>query len=450
MRKLSLLALAGVLYALLVAASSQSELFFDSVQYHAYARNLIETQTYGEEPGVPDMNREPGYGVFLAILAVMFKALGVIANADGLKAPQALFWVKFTQGALMFATAAAAALAAPWPKRLRTALFALFVFSPTVFGTAREIYSEALALPLSFVFVYFAANALKKPSAQYLAGASLAWALAILTKSYLQYTSIFFIAGAAYLLARRRQKALASLLLVTGVVSALANGCWSYRNKVVLGEGVASTRLAIALAGKVARIDQMKLPEELPAALAAAVGSNFCDGLFGAPSCSKFDFRECDRIGPATWARYRRDFPPDSVAEKKLKSDMVALYFEKPVHQLLGSFLEVMRISFFEAVMDTGSLPPPLKTPARAWHAVGSALMWACIALGLLHLRRTWTKTEPHIRAFYVLAALLIGYHYLVMSQITNVVRYVFPVLPFLYVFAATGIARVKHESQSR
>jgi hypothetical protein len=255
------------------------------------------------------------------------------------------------------------------------------------------------------------------------------------------YLSPVFLLTGLCLIFKRPKPKVATLLLFTGVISLFMNSAWTYRNRVTLGENAATSRFSIALAGKVARIDQMKFPEELPVALAASMGSNFCDEHFGPPSCERFDYRGCDKVGIRVLGEYSDQFGSKVLVENNIVRDMRRLFFRRPGIQLLGSFLEILRMGFFEAVLDKGTLPALMVPWARAWHAIGSALIWFLILLGLKELYFKYSSVDTSHRGLFWLFGGVIVYHFSTMSQVTNVVRYIFPVIPFLYLFASVGLA---------
>ena len=110
------------------------------------------------------------------------------------------------------------------------------------------------------------------------------------------------------------------------------------------------------------------------------------------------------------------------------------------LHQLLGNGLELLRMFFFEAVLDSTTFPKPMQGFLRAWHILGSGLFWIFILASWTHF---WLQKDSSgaERSIFLLCAGFIAYHAATMSQITNVVRYVFPILPFLYYFVADGIS---------
>ena len=95
---------------------------------------------------------------------------------------------------------------------------------------------------------------------------------------------------------------------------------------------------------------------------------------------------------------------------------------------------------FFEAVLDPTTFPKPMQGFLRAWHILGSGLFWIFI---LASWTQFWLQKDSSgaERSIFLLCAGFIAYHAATMSQITNVVRYVFPILPFLYYFVADGIS---------
>jgi hypothetical protein len=438
MRRVALFLLFGLFYAYAATALGHtSEVFFDSRQYFDYARNLLETGVYGLDPGHADMSREPAYGVYLAALFSAVKAAGLTPSLSALLEPARIFWVKALQALTLFVFAGLCAFRGNLPRRVRWPLFLLLVFSPTVLGANRELFSEALAISLSALLHFFLTRSLGGQSRWNVAGVFLAAALLVLTKAYLYYLFIPSLLLAAAWAARRRFNPVFFSCLALGLGLFTGQQAWNARNAARFGEKTDNTRLSIALAGKVARIDRVNWHTEALVAIAGGLGTNFCDAHFGAARCSLFDYRGCDEIGNQINYGLRIKLGGQYLADREVKREMIKLYFHRPFTQLLGSSLELIRMFFFEAILDAGTLPTFLQLPARAWHIVGSLLLWALIAVSVASYARG--RDKEHFTLALACGGILV-YHAASMAQITNVVRYVFPVLPFLYFFAADGI----------
>lgn len=437
----------GLAYAYWATSLGQvSSAYFDSLQYLGYGRSLLESGVYGSVLGVPDMNREPGYGFYLAALISLASWVSGIQDFSQLEVPANVFWLKLFQAMVLFLTAGLCAFKGSLPSRLRWPFFLLVLLSPTCIGAMREIYSEALAIPLSLLLLLLASRALSSGSPIAMAGAGAIFGLAVLTKSYLYYASFAFFLLFLFLTGRRligrgAPGPIAALALCLGLGGFVAQQAWNARNHLVFGDQASEARLSIALAGKVARLHAADWKRDLPVALAASLGTNFCDRYYGSERCSRFDYRGCDVVGPEYLQRYQDQYKLNTLADRQLKRDMLLLYFERPGTQLFGTALELLRMFFFEAVPDSGTFPRFLQPMLRAWHILGSMGFWVLILISWArHWRERHSDPAPH-RQLSLLCLCLIAYHAATMAQVTNVVRYVFPVLPFLYYFTADGIS---------
>lgn len=438
----ALFLLLGVTYAFAVTSLGKSAgVFFDSQQYVSYGRNWLATGVYGDTPGVPDMNREPGYGTFLAGVFFLVKQTGLVGDLAAIAEPGNIFWARLAQAFLLFSCAGFCAFGGGLPARLRRPFFLLAILSPTLVGAAREIYSEALAIPLSFLLLGCVSRALARGSKGAGAGVAIAQALLVLTKSYLYPLSLALLPFTAVAAWRRQYRFawLVALPLALGGIT--AQKAWDARNRALFGDGGNEARKSIAIAGKIARIDHASWRQDLPVALAASVGTNFCDARFGAERCQFFDYRGCDVIGNEILNDYRARYGNGRETDRKIQGDMIALALRRPFSQITGSLLELFRMALFEAVQDATSLPKALQNAARAWHVVGSFGGWVLILVSCATFWRRRRGWEPGEAPLFAFCAILVLYHAVTMSQITNVVRYVFPILPFLYYFVADGIS---------
>lgn len=455
-KAIPLFLLAGLAYAWLVTSLGEvSAAYFDSLQYLQYGRNLLEQGIYGFQSGEPDMNREPGYGVFLAGLLWLVKSLGLVRDLAAAAEPANVIWLKTIQAYVLFLSAAACAFLGAFPARVRKPFFLVVILSPTCIGAVREIYSEALAIPLSLLLLCFVSRALSSGGVLFPALAGALFGAMVLTKSYFHFASYVFLLAFIFFRGRQiyewaaRRVALRPLLrfpvplllfcLFLG--GFLSQQAWSLRNARLFGANASEARLSIALAGKVARLDRARWGKDLGPAIAASLGTNFCDKLYNPERCSLFDYRGCDVIGNEVRLDYENRLPTKTEADSSLKRDMVKLWFARPFTQLFGSGLELLRMFFFEAVLDAGTLPSLLQVPARAWHIVGSLAFWCLILVSFTRHRRHWGRLPQVERQLALFCLALLAYHAAMMAQITNVVRYVFPILPFLYYFTADGIA---------
>lgn len=443
----------AVAIAYAVAASSLGQIsgaYFDSEQYIHYGWNLLESGQYGATIGRPDMNREPAYAAYLAGLLWTLKLFGANLSVQSLLKPDHLFFVKGLQALTLFLCAGFTAFRAQLPVRLQWPFFLLAILSPSCISIVREIYSEALAVPLALLLLGCVSLSFKTKTRIPSFAAGLFFGLMVLTKSYLYFASFLFLSIAAIsLLPRLRIPRTAVLLfLCMGLSGFAAQKAWDFRNLRVFGENASEARLSIALAGKVARLHEAEWPKDLAPALAASLGTNFCDGIFGPDRCSRFDYRGCDVIGLQNLLKYKEQYVTNRAADSALKKDMFSLWMRRPATQLFGSGLELLRMFFFEAVMDSGTFPDVLRLPARIWHLAGSLIFWAFILTSFTRHRRHWSLMDLQERSLALGCALVIAYHAFSMAQITNVVRYVFPILPLLYYFVADGIAVLLERNQ--
>jgi hypothetical protein len=441
MRKTALFLLLGLVYAYaVISLGHASAVYYDARQYFDYAKNLLETGTYGLVPGQPDIHREPGYGVYLAALLAAVKGAGFAPSLEAISSPEKIFWVKLLQAYVLFLSAALCAFHGALPERVRRPFFFLVVLSPTFVGAMREIYSEALAIPLSLLFLFFFSRAIALPGWGNRFGTALAWAAQVLAKSVLYYSCYAFLLLAAALAFRRRTLPLLLAFVFAATGGLAAQRAWKLRT-ASLGANADEARLSIALAGKIARLDEVSWEGNVIPALAASLGTNFCDRHFGADRCAHFDYRACDEVGPRYLREYTRRLGSAHLADEAIKHDMFTLWFHRPLTQLAGSGLELLRMTFFESVIDAGSLPGFLQAPARAWHIVGSLALWALILLSWVRLARTGIRLDTPEGGIVLVCGAILFYHAVSMAQITNVARYVFAVLPFAYYFAADGAA---------
>ncbi len=443
-RKIVIFLLFGLAYAFsVIAIGRTSEVYYDSKQYFDYACNLLQSGVYGLIPGTPDMGREPGYGIYLSGLFSLIRGIGFAPDLASIARPENIFWVKMLQAFVLFCCAGITAFLGALPKRIRWAFFLILIFSPSTISAMRELYSEALAIPLAVLWIYFVSKALQGNCPLPFLGVGIIQALLVLTKSYLYYASFLFLLIALAFALRRKWRPIFYVSLAIATGGFVAQKGWNYRNSTMLGQNAHEPRLSLMLAGKIARIDTVNLGEDLSVALAASIGTNFCDRHFGMDRCKNFDYRGSDQKGYETLVRYWERKESGAMVDQMLRRDMLRLYFQKPFTQIFGSGLEILRMFFFESVLDTGTLPRPLQPLGRAWHVAGSLLLWLLILVSWCHFFNAWATFAEAERGLILLCSSLPLFHVITMAQITNVVRYIFPVLPFFYFFAAFGLAQL-------
>ena len=438
-----------VLYVFLVLSLGEIRLWQDSLEYFSYATSLLQTGVYGILPGVPDMNREPGYSVFFAGVIWILKFFHLIQNYEEASQPVALRFVVIFQAALLFLSAYLAAFRAGLQGRVRPILFGLLLLSPSILSCQRDLYSEAVSVPLSLFLLFFFARASDSSRGRInvLAG-GICWAAIVMTKAYFQYMTFFFLilAVAGFYRSRTSQKcrllqniAIAFSFLFLG--GFIAQSQWAHRNHVLFGKDTAVMRQGNALAGRVVRLEQADLFHHLDIAVAASLGTNFCDRHYGVQACIPFNYLGCDAAGLVTWRDYVSRYPSKSEASKALTHDMVKRYLQHPVLQAAGTALELLRMGLFEGANSFTALPEFLQKLSGPWHFFGSLIFLYFIFFAMKKfLNEKWAQKTDDEKALYLFAMTLILYHVLLMSQLTNVARYIYPVLPFIYLWVAAGI----------
>lgn len=431
-----------VLYAILTCLLGSPNLSNDSGQYFNYANFLLTTRVYGQKEGIPDADREPGYGAFLALARAPVE-IGAKVIGVNISTPFLLKWFVFWQAFLGFAMAALAAFCTSLPRSVGRIFFAILVLSPTVWGTHSVIYSETLAISLLLFFLWALDRAVcdAAPKSAILAGA--AWGMLALTKGYFELASTisFALASVCFVLGRptRMSRCHSALILLGTLVAITMQSAWSFRNRFTLGPNMATPRIAYALAGKVLRAETFVVPRELPIALSAAIGTNLCNRLYSETACLKYEIRGSDQLGIAAWAKYKARMPTPAEAQKALVHDMIIRYFDHPGLQIFATLLEVVRMSFFEAPQSIQSGVGALDMLPRVWHFAGSILAWVVAWAGFFAIRRQNMHSKLACSHLWIFCGVLVLYHYVVMSQTTNLVRYIYPVLPAIYLYCAFG-----------
>jgi hypothetical protein len=327
-----------MVYFAISLSLARPDLSNDSRAYFSYARNLVDTGVYGDAPGLPDMAREPGYGAFLAVLLFAFDHVQSFTGWIGTSTESALMWVVFWQILLSVLAFALMAFKSGLPARYRWPIFLVSLLSPTLWGASTVIYSETLVISLMAIFMFFAFRAFtgKTRFWRNAIGAGGAWGAIVLTKGYLEYTiPVALLAGLilAGLKWRRGSEEesrarLRKWLLAVALVSSLFAGGWSVRNRAVLGDQRSSRRMLNAIAGKVLRVQKFNMPKELTTALAAAVGTNFCNDIYGKSACFLYTIDGADSIGFPLSDRYYRIFSAPALAQSAMVKDMAQEYLK--------------------------------------------------------------------------------------------------------------------------
>jgi hypothetical protein len=353
---------------------------------------------------------------------------------------------------MLFVGAYVAAFRSALPQRIQKIFFTLLLISPTLIACQREIFSEALAVPLSLFLIYFFSMAIDrnnsyKKSNGAMVACGICWACMILTKSYLYYLSFCFLILAIMTLFSKKSlpvmKNARKALVVMALSAVIAQNAWDYRNFVQLKGDVGIMRKAIAIIGKVDRLDRADLFNHLGVALAASVGTNFCNRRYSEIQCQPFNYHGCDMIGISVWNEYVAKYPNTKAAMDAVTHDMIKLYFKKPLVQITGTLLEIIRMLFFEATEAFDRVPLILKPLVPLWHALGSLIFLFFVVIGIsLYFKKSksWILENPAQWTLYLFTLIFIFYHFAVMSEFTNVARYIFPILPFIYLWVTQGI----------
>ncbi len=428
-----------------VLALGLPDLSNDSGAYLKYARTRIDSGIHGHEiQNGPDMHRELGYPFFIASVLRPFE--WIVGREDVF----ALKWITFCQG-LFFLTALACLVFLPGSSQRYRRVFAAVLFlSPTLWGAHTVIYSESLAATL-VIFAFVAA--FRSVETQSL-GACLAFGLLIGLQGLVRYSQVYwvffcgFVGGFASIYFRvRGQSALASKLFLSGILAILCVASWNLRNRLVLGPEAYSIREPIVLAGKILRVESIDLFNHLPQALVCAVGTNLCQRIYGEAASFPFEIRESDRLGIKAWKDHVESYTGSATARfRDFRKQYFRRYLDHPFLQFVGSLVEMVRIGFCESVPPFGTRGLSFTFFPRIWHFAGSLLVWALFWSGL----STLSRAERSVRLVMVLSLAWITYHFALMSQVTNLVRYVIPLLPCIYAVGALFVLRLANTATDR
>lgn len=444
----SYLLVAGIFYGLVCAMLGNPILADDSWQYYLYAKNLFETGIYGEATGIPDMKREPGYGWFLFFFYSASKTLGL----NWTEVPRTAFLtaVVFAQSLLSFF--AAHFFFRQWQthKKVAQIFLTIFLVSPTVVGMNTLIFSESIFVT-SLVFAFgFLLKFLdqRKTSSALLSG--ICFLLAALTKDYLSYFFQFLLAFAIFTFAigkvwnshsLRFHGKVFALLFAFPVFGAQI---WQWRGDFLLGKEAFPDRKAIALAGKIVRWENINLDRDWKPAIYASLGTNFCIENFGKDRCFPFHMLAADHFGLKTWGTFYNKLGNRKDAWGAMKLELAGRYWSDPKPQFVGSSLEILRILFVESAPPVFSSNRLLSSLPKLWRFGGSILIWLLAIVGAYYCARKWDQLSLNLKLILALFTFHLFYHFLVMSQVTNLARYGFPILPALYLWASFGIFALK------
>jgi hypothetical protein len=434
LRSLSLYLLLSGLYLASVCGFGKPDLANDSSAYLEYARVQIDHGFHGQYSTGPDMHREPGYPFFIQ---VVLRPLEFFVGREDLLA---LKWIVFCQ-TIFFLFSVGVLVFLPGRTRKYRRIFAgLLLASPTLWGSHTIIYPESLSASLVILALAGVDRFAEKPG-----WFSAGWVgLLIGVQSLVRYTQFYgvivcalFAAGFSLwsyrqgLVQRARSSALIAFLALAGGIY------WPIRNHLVLEPGAYSVREPTAIAGKILRIEEADLLHNLPKALVCAVGTSLCERIYGSDACLMYEIRGSDKLGGLAWLEHTREYAGPT--EKKLsafKARYFRRYFEHPFLQILGSLIEIVRIGFWESL-------PAIQIRIfdafpRVWHFGGSLLVWGFFLRGL----KTLSQAGAGLRPVLGISIGWVLYHFALMSQITNLVRYVIPLLPCVYAVCAIPLAR--------
>ncbi len=411
-----------VLYLGAIWFGAQPDLSNDSFSYYSYAKNFAQTGVYGVQPGVPDNGREPGYGIFLgaAIFPVVsFFQVGKDFLLKWMVIAQTLF---FLFSLFLFYKKSSLHL------QIKNIFVAIALLSPTFFLAHSILFSESLALSLMILILAYGDQFRVRYGIL-----GVLFGLLLITKLYFLLLALLLLLGSLFfmLYCYKKTKVLERRALSLAYIASIALVfplSWNIRTALSV-DNPPTNRMLFVLVGKVYRPTIWNFREEWSAALAASVGSNFCDRKFGEEVCWKYDYRLGDKLAES-FLKISENV--DGFSAKK----EVAFYWLRTFPmQMVGSFLEVLRMVFFEFITFPSDAPQGLRLFGQAWHVLGSALVWALVILGW---KKSWSSYHG------VLAMIFLGYHILIMSQLTNVQRYIVPVLPCMYLLASWGVIRLQ------
>lgn len=433
-----------IAYAILSVPFSSAILADDSYQYFKYGQNLLETGIYGEVLGKPDGRREPGYGAFLAVAIATHNKLFSLQAPAGYFLSWVVFWQSFLSAIAIFAFSSHLE-----DFRLKWILRGIMFVSPTMWGMNSLIFSETIFVSMLLLGAAFLVSWVRKGSYFSLLSACFFWSYACLTKDYFStFNSLLFIGFCGWSFWAWKSKSAFPPQRFLGVavccfIAILSLQAWQKRNEFHFGKDAFADRKAIALAGKVVRVSQIDFAANWKQAVSAAVGTNFCISLYGQEPCFQFHMLGADGHGLMTWGAYQEKFQNKQDAWKHLVKDMFQLYLKSPGKQIIGSLLEVVRIGFIESVPPLTTRFAWLNAIPRLWRFVGSILIMTLAILGAIHVHRIRSRLSPLERGLFMLCGMHILFHFIVMAQVTNLARYGFPILPWVYLFAALGIASI-------
>lgn len=432
---IGMLLFGAFLYPCLVLFFSECSLGNDSGQYFAYAKNIWDTGVYGMVPGQPDGHREPLYSLLLA---------GFIGAARlwRVRAPEELAaWMVFLQSLCCYLACASVLGIRGVSLGRRLGLFALLLLSPTVITMNGMIYSEALAYSLVALFIVsFFTETTEHSSWRLLLAFGIGAAL-VLTKIHFQYLPFLLLPVAGMMLIGAKRGGGVSGLFRRG---AWFLGCfslgilvsvqaWELRNARGFASRGTEYRKLLNVLGKTMRSDRIDFSAEAAPGFAAALGTNFCERAYGRERCRLFDFQTSDKLANRFIQDLTSGNSDASEVEKQVKAKILAYWRESPFRQLMGSFLEAVRISFFEFTdLGRGSANRWVGKFPSLWHFLGSlGLLLACV-WGATR----WKLLNASFRLSGAVCLLMIGYHYFIYINVTNVARFSLVILPLLYCLA--------------
>lgn len=431
----------AILYALCPVLFALPVLEHDANQYFQYARNIVDTGVYGLRPGLPDQNREPGFGVFLAIITAVCDFLGFRTQEQYVK------FMFFGQAALMSFAAFRLSYKSYLPRKMGRILYAAIHLSPTFFVMNSSLFSEGFAASMMLFFLSFAlrslyweskSNLMSKPALQNALLSGLALGAFVLTKQYSVVLALFLAMGLLFAVVNNRKHKWLVTLGIAGALALAMGGAWKLRNKTS-GAPLDISRVAVVIAGKTLRASTITA-SEIPMAIVGSIGRTTCEKIYGVKPCQKFDYIYPDELGFQAWSDYNTKYGEDvKLAEKMLMRDMFGYWFKEPHKQAFGVFLEVIKIAFFESMVVYTNVGKIFGITSL-WHGLGSILSWVLIFSAWINWKKKHELMDPFLGRAFFLATVVVGFHFAVMGQLSNVSRYVLPIVPAFYLLSMGGL----------
>ncbi len=429
-------AVLGILYVAIILITAKPNLHDESEAYFNYGLNLVRTGVYGIVPAIPDDLREPGYGFFLSV--ILRPLVYFIQEQSAL-----LYWIVFVQAAAFAIAVFLFFQISTLPDALKKIVVLAFFLSPTFAGAHSLIYSESIVITLMvLILALLTGRGFPSPLSAGLLGACGGYIL--LTKMYFIFLipigCLAAIAGFFFGPKFGWKRAHSLGLFAVAAIVAAPFFAWSIRSKDLEKRHRNNDRVIIQLAGKVYRHRDWDLSKEWKAALTASCCISTCARKYGAEVCDKFTWVKSDPLGYSVLQSWL-DRPSSEKNKSVLRETLEYWWSTLPI-QIVSSGLELIRIAFIEGPRVDADSAAFWKRFARLWHFFGSIAVW------ILALRGVWVayiegRSNSSLRRASLLGFVLVGYHLLFMSQVTNVQRYSQSILPWIYWFSALSVWRI-------